>query len=159
MQIDPTRDLILARDVGAPPTLVWRALTEPRHLARWFAPQPWSIVRCEIDLRPGGLLHFVMRSPEGEEYPNSVCYLEVVPNQRLIWTDALEEDYRPSSAEVPFHFTAAITLEARGSGTHYRAIALHPNAESRGKHEEMGFHDGWGRAFDQMVELLRAGLD
>lgn len=151
--IDPTRDLVLERHADVPPALVWKAWTTPEHLVQWFAPRPWTITECELDLRPGGRLRFVMRSPEGELYPNEGCYLEVVPTERLVWTDALLPGYRPSAE--PF-FTAVILIEPdRKGGTQYTAIAIHRDAEGRRKHQEMGFHQGWGQVFDQMVEHIK----
>ena len=64
-------------------------LDETRARSAWFAPKPWTVSDCEMDLRPGGIFRFVLRSPEGEEFPNVGCYLEIVPNERLVWTDAL----------------------------------------------------------------------
>lgn len=146
---DPERDLVLTRVIDVPPPLVWTVWTEPEHLKHWFVPRPWSITECEVDLRPGGLFRTVMRSPEGEEYPNVGCFLEVEQGKRLVFTDALEPGYRPSAE--PF-FTAIVTIEPEGNGTRYTAYALHRDPESRVKHEEMGFHDGWGTALDQLVE-------
>lgn len=151
-QPDPRLDLVLQREIDVPPDLVWAAWTQPEHLAKWFAPAPWTITECAVDLRPGGMLRFVMRSPEGQDYPNVGCYLEVVRNERLVWTDALQPGYRPSAE--PF-FTAFLTLEPRGSGTLYTAIAMHRDEASRQKHEEMGFHEGWGQVLDQMVAYIK----
>ena len=151
-QPDPRLDLVLQREIDVPRELVWAAWTQPEHLVKWFAPAPWSITECEVDLRPGGMLRFVMRSPEGQEFPNVGCYLEVVPIERLVWTDALLPGYRPS--EEPF-FTAVLTLEPRGSGTLYTAIALHRDEANRQKHEEMGFHEGWGQVLDQLVAYIK----
>jgi uncharacterized protein YndB with AHSA1/START domain len=86
---DPKLDLVLERTLDVPRELVWTALTKPEHLRQWFAPKPWTIADCEIDLRPGGVIRFVLRSPEGQEFPNIGCYLDIVPNERLVWTDAL----------------------------------------------------------------------
>lgn len=146
---DPERDLVLTRVIAVPPLLVWKVWTEPEHLKHWFVPRPWSITQCEVDLRPGGIFRTVMRSPEGEEYPNVGCFLEVDQGKRLVFTDALEPGYRPSTE--PF-FTAIVTIESEGAGTRYTAYALHRDPEARAKHEEMGFHDGWGTALDQLVE-------
>jgi uncharacterized protein YndB with AHSA1/START domain len=158
--IDPKLDLVLERTVSVSPELVWKAWTEPEHLMKWFTPEPWKTVDCEIDLRPGGVFRTIMRSPEGEDFPNLGCYLEIVPNRRLVWTDALEAGFRPTllGSHVPFHFTAVILLEPHGSGTKYTAIAKHADDEARSKHEAMGFHDGWGNALDQLVEhMTKAG--
>ena len=152
---DPKLDLVLERTLDVPRELVWTALTKAEHLSQWFAPKPWTIADCEIDLRPGGVIRFVLRSPEGQEFPNIGCYLDIVPNERLVWTDALLPGYRPS--ESPF-FTAVLTLEPQGSGTRYRAIAVHRDEAGRKKHEEMGFHEGWGTVADQMVPYIKSKL-
>jgi uncharacterized protein YndB with AHSA1/START domain len=105
-------------------------------------------------IRPGGSINFTMRSPEGQEFPNTQCYLEVSPFERLVITDTLLGGYRPSPN--PF-FTAVLELAKNGNGTRYKAIAIHGNDEARKKHEEMGFHDGWGTVVKQMVEYIKAG--
>ena len=93
-----------------------------------------------------------MQGPEGQEFDTAGCFLECIANERLIWTDALGPGYRPSAN--PF-FTAVITFEANGKGTKYTARAIHKDEEVRKKHEEMGFHDGWGKCLDQLVVLMK----
>ena len=149
-------DLLLERDVETPPELIWAAWTEPKHVVKWFTPAPWKTVDCKIELRPGGNFYFVMRSPEGEEFPNNGCILEVVPNRRLIWTSALVGGYRPSpTGSSPFQFTAVIMIEPSGGGSKYTAHAMHTDAESRKKHAEMGFQEGWSKALDQLVDCMK----
>ena len=152
MKIDPKLDLVLERIVDVSLELVWAAWTKPEHMVNWFAPLPWTTTHCEIDLRPGGILHFIMRSPEGKDFPNTGCILEVVPNQRLVWTDALLPGYRPS--EKPF-FTAVIALETVGNGTRYTATAIHRDEAGRKQHEDMGFYQGWGTCLDQLVAYTK----
>ena len=149
---DPKLDLVLEREVDVPPSLVWEAWTTPEHLVHWFTPAPWKTKDCEIDLRPGGMFRAVMVSPEGQEFPNVGCYLEVVPKQRLVWTDALLPGYRP--ALEPF-FTGAILLEPKGAGTKYTAIAIHRDEATRNKHKEMGFFEGWSTVLDQLVAYMK----
>lgn len=150
-EINPALDLVLERVVDVRPELVWKAWTEPEHLKRWFTPAPWETIDCEIDLRPGGAFSTTMRSPDGQVVPAEPgCYLEIVENRKLVFTDALGPGYRPKAS--PF-FTAVILLEPEGSGTRYTAIAMHTDEEGKKQHEEMGFLDGWGKALDQLVEL------
>lgn len=153
--IDPTRDLVLERHVEVPPELVWAAWTVPAHVKRWFAPRPYETVECEIDLRPGGIFRTVMRSPEGAVMDDDAggCVLEVVEHRRLVWTSAMAPGFRP--ADTPLPFTAIIELTPAGTGTAYRAIAIHRDVDGRSEHEGMGFHDGWGTALDQLVEVAR----
>lgn len=153
---DPALDLVLEREIDVPVQLVWEAWTSPESIREWFCPKPWSVSSCEIDLRPGGRFNTVMRSPEGEEFPNSGCYLEVVPNTRLVFTDTLLPGFRP--APKPF-FTAALLLEPTATGTRYTAIAIHGNEETRRQHEEMGFHEGWNTVVDQLVAHIRASMN
>lgn len=159
-QPDSKLDLLMERTVDVPRELVWRAWTTPEHVKKWFTPAPWTTVDCEIDLRPGGIFRTVMRSPEGETFPNVGCYLEIVENERLIWTNAVAPGYRPNESPaacpgVAFYFTAVISLEPHGSGTKYSALVMHADASSRKRHEDMGFHDGWGAAFNQLIALTK----
>lgn len=160
METDPELDLVLERVVDVPPSKVWAAWTRPEQLVHWFTPAPWKTTHCEIDLRPGGKFFTVMRSPEGQEFPNRGCYLEVVPDERLVWTSCLLPGWRPappatdaSCGEMPF--TALLLLEPVGQGTRYTAIALHPDRATRDRHEQMGFHDGWGTCLDQLVAFAK----
>jgi uncharacterized protein YndB with AHSA1/START domain len=153
---DSDLDLVLERIVDVPPNLVWAAWTKPEYLKKWFTPAPCQTVDCEIDLRPGGIFRTVMRSPEGQEFPNVGCYLEVIENEKLVWTAALKPGYRPQNpaSGVPV-FTVVILLKRHGAGTKYTAIALHGDAGGAKKHASMGFHDGWGKALDQLVTLAK----
>jgi uncharacterized protein YndB with AHSA1/START domain len=152
IRIDPKLDLVIEREIDVPVELVWKAWTTPEHLREWFVPKPWTITACELDLRPGGVFSTVMRSPDGEEFPNVGCYLEVTPNERLIFTDTLLPGYRPSAK--PF-FTAVLQLARNGAGTRYTAIAIHGDEETRKNHEDMGFYEGWGTVVDQMVAYIK----
>lgn len=154
--IDPRLDLVLERIVAAPPHLLWRAWTEPELLKQWFCPTPWTTIECEMDLRPGGVFKTVMRSPEGQEFPHSGCYLEVVDNERLVWTNAMTAGYRlvPAGSHVPL-FTACVSFEPHPQGTTYRAVAAHGDEKDAQKHATMGFHQGWGIALDQLVAMVK----
>jgi uncharacterized protein YndB with AHSA1/START domain len=159
-QVDPKLDLLLERVVDVSRELLWQAWTKPEHIKKWFTPAPWTTVDCEIDLRPGGIFRTVMRSPEGHTFPNAGCYLEVVENERLIWTNAVAPGYRPkelpaAGAVDSFYFTCVISLESHGSGTKYSALVMHADAAARNRHEEMGFHQGWNSALDQLIALAK----
>lgn len=151
-QIDATRDLVLDRLIDAPREKVYACWTRPDLIAQWFAPKPWTIASAVTDLRAGGTSTITMRSPEGEEFPNSGIYLEVVPNEKLVFTDAYGPDWAPT--EKPF-FTGIILFRDEGGKTRYTAIARHWTEENRKTHEEMGFHQGWGQCADQLEALAK----
>jgi len=153
MIFDPTLDLKLERTVDVKPELVWAAWTMPELLKQWFCPKPWSVSDCELDVRPGGIFRTTMRSPEGQEFPNLGCYLEVVPNRKLVFTDALLPGYRPAAKSF---MTGVVLFEPHGTGgTKYTAYALHNSESARIQHEQMGFAEGWGKAWEQLVELVK----
>lgn len=161
-QPDSRLDLTFERIVDVPKEFIWRAWTKPEHLKPWFCPLPWTTIDCEIDLRPGGIFRTVMRSPEGQEFPNIGCYLEVVENEKLVWTNALLPGFRPAPTPVAkadehieFFFTAMVTLAAHTGGTRYTATVIHGDEAGCKKHAAMGFHDGWGKALDQLVALAK----
>lgn len=157
-QLNPKLDLTFERIVDVPRALIWRAWTTPEHLKPWFCPLPWRTIDCEIDLRSGGIFRTVMLSPEGKEFPNLSCYLEVVENERLVWTNALLPGFRPapvsthpSEGTLEFFFTATIQLASHGAGTRYTAIVRHGDEAGCRQHAAMGFQEGWGIALDQLV--------
>lgn len=160
-KIDPKLDLVLERTVDVAPELVWAAWTQREHILKWFTPAPWKTVDCEIDLRPGGTFRTVMQSPEGQNFPNECSFLEVVENQRLVWTSALLPGFRPKLAKSTCGpdevsaFTAFILLEPSGKGTKYTAVVVHGDEQGRAAHEKMGFHNGWGAALDQLVAMAK----
>jgi len=146
-------ELSLTRVFDAPPEKVFRAWTDPELMKQWFVPRPWSIASVEADLRPGGHSNVVMRDPEGNEYPNLGVYLEVVENEKLVFTNAFTAGWVPVSPQPLM--VAIVTFEAlEGGKTRYTARARHWTAQDREAHEKMGFHEGWGQCADQLGELL-----
>jgi uncharacterized protein YndB with AHSA1/START domain len=147
------RELVLDRLIDAPRQAVWRCWTEPELLSQWFAPKPWTTPTVEIDLKVGGASNFTMADPEGNEFPNQGMYLEVIPGERLVTTDAMTAGFRPIEG-VPF-MVATIELRDEGGKTRYTATARHWTKEAREQHEKMGFHEGWGQCADQLEELAK----
>lgn len=151
-------DLMLERVVDVPPELVFKAWTTPKHLMPWFCPKPFRTVECEIDLKPGGKFFAQMVDPDGNKLPALPgCYLEIVPNRKLVWTSALGPGYRPhDQASAPWFFTAILTFEPYGNGScRYIARVMHAKKEHADAHEKMGFTQGWGTVLEQLVDYVK----
>jgi uncharacterized protein YndB with AHSA1/START domain len=150
-------ELVLTRLIDVPREKLWRCWTEPALIVRWFTPPPWKTVHAETDVRPGGASYIVMQGPDGQEKPNRGVYLEVVKNEKLVFTDAYTAAWQPSPK--PF-FTVVLTFEEEGGPaggrTRYTARARHWTKEDCEAHARMGFQEGWGVATDQMAALARA---
>lgn len=147
------RTLVLVRELDASPEALFRCWAEDDLLKQWFVPRPWTIARVERDFRTGGAGTIVMADPEGNEYPNPGVYLEIVPDRKIVFTDAYTEAWRPSAK--PF-FTAVVEFEPLADGrTRYTATARHWTPEDREAHEKMGFHGGWNTCADQLEALAK----
>jgi len=145
------RELMLTRLIDAPREKVYRAWTDAGLLKQWFAPLPYTTPVAELDVRPGGSAFIVMRGPDGNDLPNHGVYLEVVPNQRLVSTEAYTQAWEPP--EKPF-MTLILTFEDEGGKTRYTARVRHWTVADREAHEKMGFHQGWGICADQLTALV-----
>jgi uncharacterized protein YndB with AHSA1/START domain len=145
------RELVLNRIINVPPEKVFEAWTDPELLKQWFAPLPWTTPVAETDVRPGGSSLIIMRGPDGNEFPNRGVYLEVVRNERLVFTDAYTKAWEPS--KKPF-MTVILTFEDEGGKTKYTARVCHWTVADREAHEKMGFHQGWGQCADQLAALV-----
>src|SRR5450755_260347 len=89
------RDLVLTRIIDAPREKVFKAWTDPELLKQWFAPLPYTTPVAELDVRPGGANLIVMRGPDGVDMPNRGVYLEIVENERIVFTDAYAKAWEP----------------------------------------------------------------
>jgi uncharacterized protein YndB with AHSA1/START domain len=145
-------ELKLTRLIDAPREHVFRCWTDPDLIPKWFCPPPWGVSRAEVDLRAGGSSLVVMKGPEGQEMPNPGVYLEVIPNEKLVFTDAYTSAWEPS--EKPF-MTGILTFENDGGRTRYTARVRHWSEEDMKQHQAMGFEQGWGIATDQLEALAK----
>lgn len=150
---DAESDLVLTRILDVPRDKLWRCWVEPDLLKQWFCPKPWYVSEARIDLRPGGEFFTLMNGPNGEQFGEPGVVLEAVEKERLVFTDAFRPGWRPSSRAF---MTGEVLFEDAGAGqTRYTARAMHWSVEARNEHEAMGFHEGWGKATDQLLALAR----
>ena len=146
-------ELTIARHIAAPPSAVWHAWSDPAKLAQWWIPAPIECRVDKLDLNPGGGFVTRMREGDGDFGPHvDGCFLEAVPNERLVFTTVLTEGWQPVDPWLAL--TAILTFEAKDGGTLYSARVLHKTPEDSAKHEEMGFYEGWGTAIGQLAALL-----
>ena len=146
-----SKELSLTRLIKAPREKVYAAWTQPELMKQWFAPLPFTTPIVELDLRVGGASKIVMQDVDGNQYPNHGVYLELVPNEKIVCTDAYTSAWVPS--EKPF-MTMILTFEEEGGDTRYTARVVHWSEADREAHEQMGFYEGWGKCADQLAALV-----
>lgn len=147
-------ELSVTRLIDAPPETVYRIWTE--RTGEWWAPKPWKTPVVEFELRAGGRAFSEMESPEGERMPNEGVFLEVVPNERIVFTNILGPGWVPQNLSgdgCDFAMLAIVDFEPEGEGTRYTAVVRHWDEATLRKHEDMGFEEGWGQATAQLAEL------
>lgn len=152
MILDPTLDLSLTREIALPPAVLFACWTQSQHIPQFFVPKPHRVLACHIDLRVGGAFNTTF-DVDGAVMQNNGVWLEIVPDKKLVFTDAYTEGWKP--APEPF-MTAIITLDDLGDNrSRYTAIARHRSAEAAETHRQMGFYQGWGTVVDQLEAYAR----
>lgn len=140
-------ELSVERYIDAPPESVFKVWKE--QLEQWWCPKPWTTEVIEVDLRPGGRFALVMRGPSGEREAQEGVFLEVVPNEKIVFTDAFAAGWVPQS---PF-MIGFFEIKPEGYGTRYRAGSRHWDEAAHKQHEEMGFEEGWTKVAEQLAQL------
>ncbi|WP_054007936.1 SRPBCC family protein [Cypionkella psychrotolerans] len=152
LDLNPETDLVLVREINAPREILYKCWTTPEHLVHWFVPKPHKVTACSLDVRPGGKCNTTFEV-DGTEMENNGVYLEVIPNEKLVFTDTYTEGWKPNPE--PF-MTAILTFEDIGNGrTRYTAVARHRSKETAESHKQMGFYDGWGTVVTQLEEYAQ----
>ena len=152
--LDSNLDLVFERTTHVAVEKLWRGWTNPETLMKWFCPLPWRVTDCRIELTPGGEFYTLMEGPAGEKMHNNGCYLEVVENKKLVWTGMMTKGFRPALNDLMgFHFVATLLFSKTDKATLFKAMVAHADEAGRRKHEAIGFQEGWGKAFDQLVDL------
>ena len=144
-------DLSVSRIFDVPAALIFHAWTDPVTLARWWGPAGPQVPQCELDLRLGGKFHPAKLDPEGNVLRYRAVFLEIVENERLVFSDAYIDAWVPSAK--PF-MTGIITMREVGRNTEYTATARHWSEEDLKTHEDMGFHEHWNETADRLTHVL-----
>ncbi|MEQ8936228.1 MAG: SRPBCC family protein, partial [Amphiplicatus sp.] len=147
-------ELVITRTIDVSRAQVWKAWTVKEHIEQWWCPKPWRAEFVSFEMRPGGAFDMRMTGPEGEEQFIPASILDIVPKERIVFTDILRSAWRP--VEKPFlGFAAIITMKDAGAGTSYTARVQHKTPEDAKKHGEMGFYDGWGTCITQLETFAK----
>ena len=154
LELDPNTDLSFTRTLAVPRQLIWECWTKPEHIRNFFVPAPHKVTAVDIDVRVGGRFNTTFLV-EGTVMDNKGVYLDVVPGEKLVFTDAYTEGWKP--APDPFMTALLLLQDAPDGDTTYTAIARHRNADTRKAHEDMGFFGGWGTVATQL-EVYAKGL-
>lgn len=150
-------DLTISRIIRASRQLVRSAWADPRSFEQWWIPAPLECRVVAMDMRPGGAFVTRMRESGGPYTPHlSACFLDIVEGERIVFTNALLAAWRPAESSFPSPLTAIVSFHDHPDGTEYISYVMHATPADRAKHEDLGFHDGWGAVIAQLATLVEA---
>jgi len=153
------QELVITRVFDAPRELVWKAWIDPEHFKRWWGPKDYTCPFCEMDLRVGGKYLNCMRSPEGQDYWSTGVYREIIPIERIVFTDCFADEkgnivpatHYGLSPDFPLEMLVTVTFEDHDGKTKMtlRHIGLPAGPDSDGAQQ------GWSESFDKLAESLQ----
>ncbi len=150
------QEFVVERQFSAPRTLMFEIFTQPEHLKRWWAPQPYTVPVCTIDLRPGGIWHYAMRSPEGQEHWARSVYSEIVPPEKLVYTSTFADEHANPIEGMAEHLTTVIFTEMEEAGkTQVSARIQFASAEALKVAVGMGMVQGMNMTWDYLVGYVQ----
>ena len=149
----------ISRVFDAPRELVWKAWTDPEHFKRWWGPKDFTCPFCEMDLRVGGKYLNCMRSPEGKEYWGTGVFREIIPMERIVFTDSFADEkgnlvpgtHYGMSPDFPLEMLVIVTFEDQDGKT---KMTLEHIGIMSGPDKE-GTQQGWSESFDKLAESLQ----
>jgi len=154
---------MIAREFAAPRELVWKAWTEPERMRQWFGPKGFTGTTVKLDLRPGGMLHSCLRSPDGKEMWGKWIFREVRPLELLVWVHSFSDKdggitRHPLSPTWPLELLTETTFVERGAKTIVTLKWTPLNATGEEiktfNNAHQGMTQGWGGTFEQLAEYL-----
>jgi uncharacterized protein YndB with AHSA1/START domain len=123
------QEFIITRVFDAPRDLVWAAMTEPKHLLHWWGPKGFTVERCDMDLRVGGLFHYALKAPDGKIIWGKWIFRDIKKTERLTVVVAFSnekggETRHPMAPTWPLTTLSTTTVSGTvSSGVHDVAVA------------------------------------
>lgn len=141
------RTISLKRTFNAPIELVWKAWTEPEHIAEWWSPKGIKTKVIEHEFKIGGKWKYIMPMPNGREYIAEGEYKEIVEFTKIVSS----ANFKPMTEGVKIESL----FKANGNKTDFTFNVIHQTEEYKIQQEKMGIMNGWGSVFERLGELLK----
>ena len=143
----------IERTFSAPRELVFDALTQAEHLARWWGPHQFDVPFCESDPRPGGAIRIDMRGPE--PYGTNPIYGEFIEVDRPdLFSMVLRGFEQPDGSWGIEHVTTFRFQDAPGGGTQMRMTTVVKQVSEAMLPALHGMQEGWSQSFEKLEAML-----
>jgi uncharacterized protein YndB with AHSA1/START domain len=153
------QEIVITRVFDAPRELVWKAWTEPERVKKWWGPTAFTAPVIKINLRVGGTYLYCMRSPEGQDFWSTGVFREIVPTERLVFTDSFSDaqgNIVPASQygmtrDWPSELLITVIFEEVDGKT---KMTMRQAGIPEGEMRDMTIA-GWNGSFDKLAESLK----
>jgi uncharacterized protein YndB with AHSA1/START domain len=162
--VSKSPDFVISRVFDAPRKLVWAAFTEPERMKEWWGPKGCKVIASTMDMRPGGIYHYGMQTPDGATMWGKFVFREIAPPQRLVFVNSFSDEAggitrHPMSPTWPLETLSTLTFEDEPGGKTKVTIRWAPhNASDEERNTFDTSHDGmrkgWGGTMDQLAKYL-----
>ena len=153
--------VVIERTFDAPIDLIWQMWVDPEHFKKWYGPKGFTVPVADMDMRVGGKRLICMESPDGSmKMWTTGEYTEVVPNERLVYTDSPSDDngnvVSPSAMEMPdgYPATTEVTVLLEDLGGRTKMVMTHTGVPAGS-----GANEGWEQAFDKLADYIETVLN
>lgn len=160
--IAPIKPFVISREFDAPRALVWKAWTEPEHLAQWWGPKGAVVVDSKLDFRPGGMFHYRMRFGEHDMWGRQ-CYREIAEPEKIVFINSFSDEFggmthHPMNPDWPGELLTTVTFTEAGGKTTVTVEWIPINATKTEIETfdagRASMKQGWSGTFDQLAEYL-----
>jgi uncharacterized protein YndB with AHSA1/START domain len=161
---EASADFVISRVLDAPRDLVWKCFTEPEHMKQWWGPKGFTVVKSEMDLRPGGTYLYALQPPGGSVMWGKFTYREIVPPSKLVFINSFSDESggvtrHPMSPSWPLQLLSTFTFEEMAGGKTRFTVRWSPHnatAEERNTFDagQASMNQGWGGTLDQLAAYL-----
>jgi len=157
------KHFVISRVLAAPRDLVWKVFTQEKHLLNWWGPKDFKVNYCKLDLRPGGLFHYCLAMPNGDEMWGKWVFRAIVAPQRLVFLSSFSDAKAGTARHVmktvwPLEILATISFAEEGDKTRVTVDWIPENASPEENAAFDEFHQsmrgGWTGTFEQLEDYL-----
>ena len=154
---------VIERLLDAPRERVWQAWTEVEHLKRWWGPKGFTVSHCTLDLRPGGMMHYCLRAPDGGQMWGRFVYREIVRPEKLVWVNSFSDKdggvtRHPMAPDWPRELLTTVTFADEKGRTRVTVHWVPIDASEKERRSFDAGRDsmtqGWGGTFEQLIGYL-----
>ncbi len=164
MKVISDREFVISRVINAPRARVFKAWTDPKQMAKWFAPAPLTVPACELDPVPGGIFSLTMRM-NGEDFPMKGEFREVVEPEKIVYTNDLSAHpaefharLREWGAIDTSHSLVTVSFEEKPDNKTLLTVrTLFDSTATRDAFLKMQMGEGWTQGLAQL-DMLVSGV-